>query len=371
MEKFFMVFTVVSLSVLPIIGIGIVSNIAYASDLPQWVTIAKFKGDVRVRYQDEELDAADKENKRFRIRLRAGVETRVNDYWSAGFGFASGGDDSRSTNQTLEDTFETGNANLDYAYAQFQNDMVKVLLGKFKNPIWNPKDLLWDGDITPDGVAATFNFNVSGNANVFLTPSLFILDEWKDTNTEDLPTILALQAGIKVEFENPGYIKLAGTYYAVNNVEGNDWSEHRSGTNSLDADGNWMYDHDAFSLEAEAGLPGLPIFVAVFGQYVVADVDDDNTGYLFGVKFGDKKVKELGNWQAKVNYRKLEKDAWLDFLPDSDFFGGATGIEGTEFEFAVGLSKNVTLGVDYYKSEEIDGNEEENLVQVDLVVKFP
>ncbi len=370
MEKIFSMITVLGFFILTLAGIGMFSTECLASELPKWVSNMKFKGDVRVRYQDEERDVADSENQRFRIRLRAGIESQVNDYWSAAFGIASGGSDPRSTNQTLEDTFETGDAMLDYAYAQFENDMVTVVAGKFGNPIWNPKDLLWDGDIMPDGFAASFNFEASDIVKVFLTPTVFVLDEWKDTDTEDLPTIMALQAGIDADFKDTGYIKFAGTYYGMNGIEGNDWSEHSSGTNSLDADGNWMYDHDAFSLEAEAGLTNLPVFAALYGQYVSADVNEEDTGYLFGAKIGDKKVKELGDWQVNLNYRNLEKDAWLDFVPDSDFFGGATGVKGYEAEFTVGLSKNVSAGIDYYKTEEIDGDEEEDVIQVDLVVKF-
>ncbi|MFO7963431.1 MAG: putative porin [Desulfobacterales bacterium] len=349
---------------------------AKAVDLPEWISNMKFKGDVRVRYQDEERDPIDEggENSRFRVRWRAGFETQINDYWSAGFGLASGGDDPRSTNQTLEDTFETGDARLNYAYAEFHTGPVSVLAGKFKNPIWNPKDLLWDSDITTDGVAAVFDFDAAENTSLFFTPAVFVLDEWKDTETEDLPTMLALQAGVKLDFAMPGYITFAGTYYANNNIEGNDWSEHSAETNTTDIDGNWEYDHDAYSLEAEVGLTGLPVFVAAFGQYVTADVDDEDTGYLYGVKFGRKKVKNFMDWQVKVNYRHLEQNAWLDFLPDSDFLGGATNVEGMEYEFVLGLAKNVSLGLDYYQSEvikgSIDGVEEENLLQVDLVVKF-
>jgi len=62
----------------------------------------------------------------------------------------------------------------------------------------------------------------------------------------------------------------------------------------------------------------------MFGQYVESDANDDSKGWLVGVKFGHKKVKELGQWQVKYNYRRLEKDVLSDFLPDSDFYGGAT-----------------------------------------------
>jgi len=43
----------------------------------------------------------------------------------------------------------------------------------------------------------------------------------------------------------------------------------------------------------------------MFAQYVKSDADVDSKGWLVGVKFGHKKVKELGQWQVKYNYRRV------------------------------------------------------------------
>ena len=59
----------------------------------------------------------------------------------------------------------------------------------------------------------------------------------------------------------------------------------------------------------------------------------------------------MWQWQAKYNYRRLERDAWADFLPDSDFYGGDTNVKGWEAEFKLAINKNVTLGLDYYNAE--------------------
>jgi hypothetical protein len=94
-------------------------------------------------------------------------------------------------------------------------------------------------------------------------------------------------------------------------------------------------------------------------------------GYLIGLKFGDKKIKEFGQWGFKYNYRHLEMDAWPDFLPDSDFYGGETNAKGHEFEFKLGLVKHVTFGIDYYRTENINGPKaEEEVGQFDLLLKW-
>ena len=92
-----------------------------------------------------------------------------------------------------------------------------------------------------------------------------------------------------------------------------------------------------------------------------------------GIKFGHKKVKQLGQWQVKYNYRRLEKDAWPDFLPDSDFYGGKTDSKGNEVEFKLGLAKHVAFGLDYYfdvKPINGDADREQKLLQADLALKW-
>ena len=113
-------------------------------------------------------------------------------------------------------------------------------------------------------------------------------------------------------------------------------------------------------------------YFTLFGNYINnPDPSDNNQGYLIGLKFGDKKVKKKGQWQVKYMYRRLEKDAWLDTFPDSDFYGGKTGVKGHEVIFDYALKKNVVLGLDYYYTQNIDGAKRpENLLQVDMKLKF-
>ncbi|OPX40789.1 MAG: hypothetical protein B1H13_05615 [Desulfobacteraceae bacterium 4484_190.3] len=342
-------------------------------EIPKWVKNIKLKGDFRLRYQYEDTDNDGIDSReRYRIRWRFGAESKVNDQWKAGFGLASGGNDPRSTNQTLENTFQSPDARIDYAYAKFTpNPWASLIGGKFKNPIWGAKDLLWDGDIRPDGAAAHLKFKAAP-AEIFVTPAYFILDEYK-TDKDD-PAMWLVQVGTKVKIGKVMYFKVAGTYYDFSNVTGNAFA-HSAGTNSVDVAGDLTQDYDSLAADGEFGvhLPGPVPLVAVFGQYVKSDADDDSKGWLVGVKFGHKKVKGLGQWQVKYNYRRLEKDAWPDFLPDSDFYGGATDVKGSEVEFKLGLAKHVSFGVDYYfdvKPINGDTNREQKVLQADLVIKW-
>jgi hypothetical protein len=308
--------------------------------LPSWVENMTLSGDLRVRYQTED---------------------------------ATGSDDPISTNQTLENEFQTPDIRLDYAYAQYSPTKdIKIMAGKLKNPLYATKDLMWDGDARPDGLAATFNFKASDNVSFFITPAYFILEEF--SATKDDPAMIAFQPGMTWKINDNVNLKVAGAYYDFKNVKGSNMSVHSQGTNSTDAGGLWLYDHDSMAFDTELGfkIPSFIKYASIFGEYVKSDADTDDAGWLAGITFGDEKVNDSGKWQFIYNYRKIEKDAWVDWLPDSDFYGGETGTKGNEFEFTFGLAKNIILGLDYYLNQPIDNpaNRDMSLLQADLVIKF-
>ena len=86
---------------------------------------------------------------------------------------------------------------------------------------------------------------------------------------------------------------------------------------------------------------------SVVGDYIYnPDPESDNHGWMAGLIVGSKKVKDWGDWSAMYLYRRLEKDAWIDTLPDSNAFEGKTGIKGHEGKVTFGLTKDTTFGFD-------------------------
>jgi polyhydroxyalkanoate synthesis regulator phasin len=347
-------------------------------ELPKWIKNTEVKGDVRIRYQSQDTDNDGRVSRdRGRIRARLGVVSKPNDKWEGAIGLATGGSDPRSTNQTLENTFQTPDIRLDYAYAKYSPiKSISIMAGKIANPIWGTKDLLWDTDIYPDGLAATLSFKVKDNLEIFATPAYFLLDEYSSSKSD--PTMAVLQSGIKTKINKNVDLKFAAAYYNFSHMKGNDFSEHSSNSNTrIPTTNNWLYEYDGITLDGEIAFKlsekiKLVESLSLFGQYVNSDADANNKGFLYGFSFGDKSIKAAKDWQVKVNYRKLEKDAWADFLPDSDFYNGATDVKGMEYELIIGLAKNITLGLDYYHAKPILGNttRKEGLFQADLVVKF-
>ena len=354
---------------------------------PTWAKKIKIKGDLRTRFQYERQETNTDARERGRIRYRLGLESKLSDDLKVGAGLASGGDDPRSTNQTFEDTFETGDIRLDYAYAEYEPlENVKLVGGKFlfKDYLWTPTDLLWDGDINPYGGSIHAEHSLMDDVDGFLNTGVWVIDEHNKT---DRPGrfLNYVQGGLEVKSDNVD-AKVAATYYGFHGVKGTcpDWT---AGTNTGVATiatagactGALVHDYDSVGASTEFGIAqlfgGLPLDIderiAVFGDFIHnVDPSDNANGWAAGVKFGNKKIAR-NKWQAKWLYAYLGKDAWLDALPDSDRYGGRTDTKGHEVALEYGLTDNVTLGLDYYRSERIvAANNPEHLVQGDIVFKF-
>jgi hypothetical protein len=291
-----------------------------------------------------------------------------------GFGIASGSGDPRSTNVTFENTFEKKNIRIDYAFAEYNPvKWFSLMGGKFHNPLFRPSDLLWDSDITPEGAAAKLNYKVIPELGLLFNTGFFILDERSSDND---PYLVALQPGLNWNITKDINLQLALAYYLFGGEKDNTL-DFSSGSNTL-VSGKLRYNYDApvvsagLAFKNPFGQSFIP-YLGLFGEYVNnPDPSDDNQGFIAGLRMGHTSMKKFGDWLFEYSYRKLEKDAWLDVLPDSDFYGGATNVKGHEAIFNFGLWKNIWLALDYYNSRKIVGDpkQTENLVQVDFNLKF-
>jgi polyhydroxyalkanoate synthesis regulator phasin len=351
------------------------------AELPKWVNRIHFKGDFRLRYQYQNKEGSDgvetdRTRGRYRWRLGAVADVTEDKKWQVGFGLSSGEGDPRSTNQTFASSFEKPGIRINLAYAKYQPfKWLTAIGGQMKNPLYTVQDLMWDTDITPQGVAVPIKYSWNDNGHFFITPALFVLDEFK-AKDED-PFMFVLQPGVGMNINKSMWFKAAFSWYYNKDIKGNNltWS---SGTNSRDADGNYIYNYSSIALDGEFGFlfdgPIRMKHFALFGQFVKSDADNDDTAWLGGFRFGCP-VKKLLDWEIRYSYRRLEKDSVLDILPDSDFYGGKTNAQGHEVRLNFGLAKGVVFDIDYYRTEKIDHaagktSEPEDLLQVDLSFKF-
>jgi hypothetical protein len=374
------------------------------SELPDWVRNTQLKGDLRLRYEarDREDDGRGTLG-RGRFMLRAGIETTISDQWTAGFGVISGSGDQRSGNQTFTNVFTNKSIWFDYAYAKYAPvDWFSIIGGKFTNPIWQPAEMLVSYDTNPEGVALRFDSRLAKNVGVFFNGGLFVLNASNGASPSSAdPLLYVFQPGVKWNFTKDAYVQFAPAYYVFANQQGTPVlgtsSQNGTGTPSTSntntiVNGLYQFDYSAINWGGELGfnkpfgIEAIPYFGIMGGYINNPNPSANNKGYLAGFTVGHQNVAKFGDWALEYTFRRLEKDSWLDLLPESSFYSGNTNVMGHRAKFLFGIAKNTSLGLNFYDTWLVrkfnptnsatipqctrTQSSEEHLFQADVIVKF-
>lgn len=363
------------------------------AQVPDWVQNIKLKGDVRTRYEWDK-NKGQQDNSRARIRARIGIEGKVNNKLKAGIGIATGNtSDPRSRDITLgnSSTANTPGAPkgiiLDYAYGQYTPfKWLTLTAGKFQNPLWQSIDVLWDNDITPEGFGINLTHKLNPKVNLFFNNLFYVLKN--DSRTDKQPFLEALQSGVSLDVNDRVNLKSALTYYFFQSVKGaQKFNDSKSGTAPYASSGNslvggaYKYNYNSLQLTSEVSFKepfsGLFPYASLFGDYIynVSNVGTGAGGFDLGLKFGNEKVSDWRQWQAKLVYSKLGRDSRLDILTDNNRYGGNTNSKAFEAIFEFGLGKNTSIVLDYYASQSLTKTSAtryapEQLFQADWNLKF-
>ena len=322
-----------------------------------WAERIKIKGDLRTRYQYQDEDRR-VERSRGRLRYRLGVIAAPAEGLEVGAGLASGGSDQRSNNQSFDTTFTTKGINLDYAYMQYAFDSgVTAVAGKlkFKKYLWTPTDVMWDTDINPEGFSANYTV-INPWGGMFANAGVWVLEE--NSATSDDPFMAYGQVGQTWSWGN--YTgTLAGAVYGFSDINFVSDLSALEGTNTDSK-------LSSFNLAGELGTALGGGKLRLLGEYInnfETNTSTDNA-WALGARYAWNK------WKVKYIYADVEANSVPDFLSDSDRFDGLTGVRGHEFEIKYALMEQVTFGLDFYHVEDIATDIAQDLVQVDVNVKF-
>lgn len=426
--------------------------------LPDWVQRIRVSGDFRARYQNEDVpnsvirsgylvegnfhqfpDVAainkaggvlsqnipylnsihDRSRANYRARLK--FEAEINDYVGVGVRIASGDDTSPvSTNSSFGEHFYKDALWLDQAYVTVKPiDGLEVVAGRMPNPFWST-DLVWDADINPEGIAASYRYDYNEAFNPFGTAAVLPLQErrrseisgggYKDSY------VYAAQLGAEGRFAEDFRYKAALGYYEFTNLQsekdipstsaevvnrgGTDWTapKYLSKGNSIfnvrnDGErtmlaglasryelvtltGKLTYGTGPrqYSLTAEVvknqGMDKAEI--AARQTLSIDSIDPDDTGWQLRFDAGAPVINERGLWRVAAAYKRVGSDAVLDIFTDSDFGLGGTGIEGYILEGEYGVYKNTSVGVNWLSSDTIAPRApySVDVLQLNLNVRF-
>lgn len=333
--------------------------------------ILNIDGDFRYRHDSEYMDGADARH-RHRIRARIGAYAAINSDLDVALRLASGSDMPTSANQTLGDAFSTKPIYLDMAYLTWTPDELNgasILAGKMANPFITVCDLIWDSDLTPEGLAVQYSQDVSESSGAHVNGGFFWLEE---RNAAPDTTLVVCQFAFDAQLETFNVL-VGASVYAYQAMQGYEtlFEAGNGYGNSVTDEGLYANDFvdTEFFLKAEGILTDQP-FAAYCSVVANSKVGSNGNGFLVGATLG--KLKKANTWEVDVNYRSLQKDAVVGVLADSDAFGGGTDGKGMALSGKYRISKNWQVGLQSFFSQVgISGTAQDyNRYQLDLSAKF-
>jgi long-subunit fatty acid transport protein len=336
-----------------------------------WAAKTQFKGDVRVRQETIKIDGQNnsQDKDRQRIRARLGAYTEINPQVSTGIRIATGGsNDARSTNQDLDGYFVKKDLWLDMGYIDYHPTALPnlhLIGGKMAQPWVSMGDIIWDSDINPEGLAATYSYPISKNFDIFGSIGNYTLKDNIDGDGTQFKNDLRLNAGqLGTHFQPIDALKftVGGSVYQYQNDKD---------SAALSVNGN---NTDRFRLLegfAQMDVNGLAVPLSFYGQYVNnnATDSDQDTGWLTGVK-----TKVFG-FALDYNYRDVQRNAVVGAFTDSDFANGTTGSRGHKLGVSYDIDKNFSIGATYFLTKADFANTarrdaDANTLQLDVLAKF-
>lgn len=264
-------------------------------------------GDLRLRYEHNgsDNDAPDDGRGVIRARIRAGYQ--VNDWLQLGAQLATGSqDDPNTTDVTLGNFNDDLEVSLDQAYAHVSRGGLDIWGGKFPQ-VFRRTDLVWDGDVSPQGLAARYRVPLAEGLSLGATGIYFPIDRSVDGPDSTM-------TGGQVELAADGAAwsaAIAAAYYdyRLGSVASADAGDFRG--NLLRPDGRYLSDFDLVDVIAEVRVQPWdarwPIsltadYVKNFGAATGAD-----SGYSAALAIG--RAEEAGDLRFGYAYSQAEADA--------------------------------------------------------------
>lgn len=364
------------------------------------LTEFKLGGDVRLRHQTEtqapQNGTVSNERTRERFRFRFNGDVLMQKGWGGGFALETA-PAADSGNQTLENGNNDYSIYLARAYVSWQYSPQLLLVGgKQKNALYT-SDMVWDGDINPQGLTEIYTQALTGKDTLQIRASQLLMDDNNETGIGRAGRdawLFAQQAVYthwfgRDEIGNivnsliiaPGFM-----IYNDSTLSGFDNETAFAGTTdglavlTLPGEVNWMnvngagtsvkfYWDFAYNLEAERRVKRV---------YGLTTQPKDAVAWLVGIGYNFGSGKVQGDYSIKLDYRSLGTGSLDVNLSDSDFAFGRVNQEGYKLSLAYNLTDFVNLNATYFHTTDIRETltnavanlDHSQILQLDLVVKF-
>ena len=269
-----------------------------------------FSGDARLRYEINPDNDAFEYRGREVVRGRFKTHYAINDNVKVGARLVTGnGDDPNTADVTLSNFLDDIEVNLDQVYVQANYGGFTFYGGKFPNPLLRT-DLVWDGDVNPQGAAIGYTARVADALSLSAQSLYFIIEESSVGSDSEMFGIQGkLQADLTPHLNLTG---AAGYYdYTLSSLATADAGDFRS--NLLAVDGTYLSDFNLLNLTGILTFDGLsenwPLqIIADYVQNQEAATDGD-TGFSVDLFAGE--TAEPHDFRFGYGYAETEVDAVL------------------------------------------------------------
>ncbi len=271
----------------------------------------RFNGDFRLRYEYTTTGNGSLSLGREVVRFRAGITYPVRDDITVRARLATGDpDDPNSTDVTLSSWLNDLAVSLEVASVEITRRRWAAYGGKFFNPL-QYTELVWDGDVNPQGVAGKVMLGDAAKVTGTLTGLYFIVDQQANNLSSDMAggqLTVAVPAGTRWKVSGS-----AAYYdYRIRSLTATSVTGDIRGNRLVPGGGAYLSDFDLLDLLVALDYSGLgeryPL--RLVGDYVHnSGASDQNTGY--GVDAYVGRSARQGDIRYRYGYGMTETDAVL------------------------------------------------------------
>jgi hypothetical protein len=152
----------------------------------QGAAALRFNGDFRLRYEYTTRGNGAPNIDKEVVRLRAGITYPLREHLTVRARIATGSPgDPNSTDITLGQFVDDLAFSVDMASVELNRPRWGVLGGKFANPLLST-ELVWDGDVNPQGLGGRVTVGKPGNFTGTLTALYFVVDQQAGDTGSDM-----------------------------------------------------------------------------------------------------------------------------------------------------------------------------------------
>lgn len=270
-------------------------------------TRVNLSGDLRLRYEHNgsDNDAPNDGRAVLRARLRAAYE--VNEWLALGGQVVTGSqDDPNTADVTLGNFNDDLEISLDQAFLHLSRGGLELWGGKFPQ-VFRRTDLVWDGDVSPQGVAVRYRAPLAEGLSLGATGMYFPIER-----SVAGPDSTMTGAQVELAATASGWsAALAAAYYdySLGSVASADAGDFRG--NLRDLSGAYLSDFGLVDviarLDAQPWDERWPVTVTADYVRNLGAATADDSGYSVAVALG--RSQDAGDWRFGYAYTRAEADA--------------------------------------------------------------